>query len=62
MYKFEIFRDLQGQFRWRLLGRFGRVIATSDASYRSEQIATGALQELRAQVVDADVRLEQRAA
>jgi uncharacterized protein YegP (UPF0339 family) len=62
MYTFEIFRDWRGQFRWRLLGKLGRVIATSDTSYRSEQIATRALQDLRAGLVDADVMSERRAA
>lgn len=62
MYKFEIFRDWQGQFRWRILSRLGNVIATSDTSYRSEQIATTAIREMGPKLVDADVGLEQRAA
>jgi uncharacterized protein YegP (UPF0339 family) len=62
MYKFEIFRDWQGEFRWRLRSRLGQVIATSDTSYRSQQIAQSAVRELRPQLGNADVGLEQHAA
>lgn len=62
MYKFEIFRDWQDQFRWRLLGRLGRVVATSDTSYRTEEIATRAVEDVRSGLGDADVMSECQAA
>lgn len=62
MYKFEIFRDWQGQFRWRLLGRLGRVIATSDTSYRTEQIATRVVEDVRSGLGQADVMSGRQAA
>lgn len=62
VYRFEIFRDWRGEFRWRLLSRLGNVVATSDTSYRSEQIATSAVREMRPELGDAAVAMERRAA
>jgi uncharacterized protein YegP (UPF0339 family) len=62
MYKFEIFRDWRGEFRWRLLSRLGNVVATSDAAYGTEKNATSAVQEMRHQLSDASVAMERRVA
>jgi uncharacterized protein YegP (UPF0339 family) len=62
MFKFEIFKDWQGEFRWRLRSRLGQVVATSAASYQSQEIARRAAQEVRVSAGEAEVGLEQRAA
>lgn len=46
-YGFEIFKDAQDRFRWRLLSRRGLVLGTSDISHRTEQTAQRAIEDLQ---------------
>jgi uncharacterized protein YegP (UPF0339 family) len=57
-FRFEIFRDWRGDFRWRLLSGLGNLVATSDTSYRSEQLAAGAVQEMQEGLLVAPVVAE----
>ena len=43
VYRFEIFRDWRGEFRWRLVSDDGHVFASSGDGYRSEKDAELAL-------------------
>lgn len=53
--KFEIYRDVSGRFRWRLISSKGRVTATSGESYASFDAAEKAAVALRAESAHAAV-------
>lgn len=55
MYKFEIFRDSNGVYRWRLMTANGYVVATGDPRFRTPELARKAVLSMRTKLADADV-------
>lgn len=62
MYRFEIYRDWRGEFRWRLVSDGGHVFATSGDGYPSEEAAELAVHGLQLKMADAQVEVMQSAA
>jgi len=62
MYRFEIYRDWRGEFRWRLVSDDGHVFATSGDGYPSEAAAELAVHGLRPRMVDAEIEVMSSAA
>lgn len=55
MYKFVIFRDSNGVYRWRLTASNGYVVATGDPRFRTPELAREAVLSMQAKLADADV-------
>lgn len=55
MYKFEIFRDSNGVYRWRLRASNGYVVATGDPRFRTAELARKAVLSMRSKLASADV-------
>jgi uncharacterized protein YegP (UPF0339 family) len=62
MYKFEIFRDSSGGYRWRLTASNGYVVATGDPRFRTSEMACRAVRSMRSKLAEADVQDTARAA
>jgi uncharacterized protein YegP (UPF0339 family) len=53
MWKFEIYRDHQGLFRWRLRAPNGQIIADSGEGYATRSNAKRAAENVRARIASA---------
>jgi uncharacterized protein YegP (UPF0339 family) len=62
MYRFEIYRDWRGEFRWRLVSDGGHVLANSGDGYPSEAAVYMALQGIQPRMGEAQVYLMSNAA
>jgi uncharacterized protein YegP (UPF0339 family) len=62
MHEIEIFRDWRGDYRWRLIGETGRVLAASGDAYRSAERAQGAAHYVIEAIAGAKVESEKEAA
>jgi uncharacterized protein YegP (UPF0339 family) len=47
MYKFEIFKDKAGQYRWRLVAPNGKSIAESGEGYSSRQACLDGIESVK---------------
>lgn len=56
MYRFEIYRDANGGYAWRLLAENGRVVAMSPDSFRTAKQAFVAVRQLQPKLALAEVR------
>ena len=59
MYKFEVYKDKAGEYRWRLVASNGQTIATGGEGYSSKASALAGIESVKknapdAAVVDAD--------
>lgn len=54
MWKFSIYADLQGQWRWRLLAKNGKVVADGAEGYASKSNVVKAVRRFMKQMVNAD--------
>ncbi len=55
MYRFEIYRDWRGEFRWRLVSDGGHVLANSGDGYSSEKTAELALHGIQPKMSEAQI-------
>ncbi|GAA3644140.1 hypothetical protein GCM10022236_53490 [Microlunatus ginsengisoli] len=55
MARFEVYRDAQGEFRWRLKSTNGRSIATSGEGYKTKAGVQNAIAAVRRDAAAADV-------
>lgn len=55
MWKFEIYTDSGGAYRWRLKAANGQVVASSGESFASEANARAAAENVKANAGSADV-------
>ena len=53
MWKFEIYQDRQGQFRWRLRAPNGQIIADSGEGYATRSNAKRAAENVRSRIAAA---------
>jgi uncharacterized protein YegP (UPF0339 family) len=53
-YHYEVHRDDQGGFRWRLVAKDGEVLASSHSAYRSKNAVKNAIAILRAALLGDD--------
>lgn len=51
--KFEIYKDVRGDFRWRFVSSNGRIIADSAEGYSSEQNALNGIDIIKRQASSA---------
>ena len=62
VYRFEIFRNWQGGFRWRILTANGRILATSELSFSTAEIAARSVREILPELGRATVHIDRQAA
>jgi uncharacterized protein len=55
MYKFEVYKDKAGQFRWRLVASNGRTIAESGESFSGKQACLDGIESVRKNAPSAQV-------
>jgi uncharacterized protein YegP (UPF0339 family) len=55
MYKFEVFKDKAGEFRWRLVAPNGQTIATGGEGYSSKSNALNGIASVKKNAPDAEV-------
>ncbi|MBN1438095.1 MAG: DUF1508 domain-containing protein [Anaerolineales bacterium] len=55
MYKFEVYKDKEGQYRWRLVAPNGRSIADSGEGYSSKQACLEGIESVRQNATGAQV-------
>jgi uncharacterized protein len=53
--KFEVYKDGQGQYRWRLRARNGQVIATGGEGYTTKANALGGIKAVQRDAPAAEV-------
>lgn len=53
--KFEIYKDVRGQFRWHFKASNGQIIADSGEAYTSEQNALNGINIIKQNAYGADV-------
>jgi uncharacterized protein YegP (UPF0339 family) len=53
--KFEVYKDGQGQYRWRLRARNGQVIATGGEGYSTKANAVGGIKAVQRDAPTAEV-------
>jgi uncharacterized protein YegP (UPF0339 family) len=46
-YKFELYRDAKGEFRWRLVAPNGQAIATGGEGYKSKDSAKAGIESVK---------------
>jgi uncharacterized protein len=56
--RFEIYQDVSGKYRWRLIAAGGRVTAISGQAYTSADAAKRSATELHEQSAEASIILE----
>jgi len=47
MYRFQVYADHRGEYRWRLISSNGRTVADSGEGYSSRQAARDAAQRIK---------------
>jgi uncharacterized protein len=55
MYKFEVYKDKAGEYRWRLVASNGNTIATGGEGYSSKASAEAGIESVKKHAADADV-------
>lgn len=45
--KFELYKDVKGEFRWRLVASNGQTIATAGESYKSKESAKAGIESVK---------------
>lgn len=58
MWKFEIYSDVGGSYRWRLLAANGQIVASSGESFASKANAIRAAENVRDNAAEATVEEE----
>jgi uncharacterized protein YegP (UPF0339 family) len=53
-YHYEVYRDVQGGYRWRLVAKDGKVLASSHSAFRSKNAVKSAIAGLRAALLGDD--------
>lgn len=48
MYRFQIFKDTAGYFRWRFVASNGQIVAVSGEGYTSKQSCQHGIQQVKA--------------
>jgi uncharacterized protein len=46
-YKFELYKDTKGEFRWRLVATNGQTIATGGEGYKSKESAKAGIESVQ---------------
>jgi len=46
-YKFELYKDAKGEFRWRLVATNGQTIATGGEGYKSKESAKAGIESVK---------------
>jgi uncharacterized protein len=46
-YKFELYKDAKGEFRWRLVASNGQAIASSGEGYKSKDSAKAGIESVK---------------
>lgn len=55
MYRFKVYEDRRGEFRWRLLSSNGRTVADSGEGYGSRSAAREAAQRIKSNAGSAPI-------
>lgn len=50
MWKFRLYQDMRGEWRWRLLAKNGKIVADSAEGYASEASVTRAVRRFMKQI------------
>ena len=55
--KFEIYKDENGDWRWRLVARNGRIIAVSGEGYKRRGHAEDMVHKIRSLALETEIRI-----
>jgi uncharacterized protein YegP (UPF0339 family) len=53
--KFEVYKDVRGEFRWRLKAANGQIIATSGEGYTSKSGCQNGIDSVKSNAPDAEI-------
>ncbi len=54
-YKFELYKDAKGEFRWRLVATNGQTIATGGEGYKAKASALAGIESVKKNAPSAEV-------
>ena len=53
--KFELFKDVKGEFRWRLVASNGQIIASGGEGYKAKESAKAGIESVKKNAPSAEI-------